>query len=522
MIPIIDIFAGPGGLGEGFTRAGFNIRLSIERDPQAHETLLFRSFTRILQKTKKGRNSILAYFEAAQRDPVHALEELIEKHANAYEEASNEAWLAELGGEEFPDHDVSTRIDAALNGAKEWVLIGGPPCQAYSLAGRARMKGTDPDFEDDHRHFLYKQYLRIVADHSPTIFVMENVKGILSANVKNIEIFKQIRADLHKPGEATDISVRDSPSDVVYDLHPLIQPVQKSIDDDYEASDFLIRAEDLGIPQKRHRVFIIGIKRGAGIQMKHLIPDPDRHVSVAEVINDLPSRRSGFSRKSEDDWCETLKDIKRQPWFKEIQRTDKGLTNLISSQLNNLLKDQNNGENIQPETRPPSETSPKALSKWYRERKLPYVLNHVCRNHMDSDLQRYFYAACFTLEHNYSPKLTEYPEPLLPNHANVKKPGKKIIFDDRFRVQCSHLPSTTVVSHISKDGHYYIHPNPTQCRSLTVREAARLQTFPDDYFFQGPRTAQFHQVGNAVPPFLAWQIGCLVSKMLGKEPKGNY
>ena len=153
---------------------------------------------------------------------------------------------------------------------------------------------------------------------------------------------------------------------------------------------------------------------------------------------------------------------------------------------------------------------------------MPYILNHVCRNHMESDLQRYFYAACYSLVHEISPKLTLYPDELLPAHKNVKNQSGKIVFDDRFRVQCKNKPSTTIVSHISKDGHYYIHYDPTQCRSLTVREAARLQTFPDDYFFQGPRTAQFHQVGNAVPPYLAWQIACNIAKMLGRKPEGKY
>ena len=151
------------------------------------------------------------------------------------------------------------------------------------------------------------------------------------------------------------------------------------------------------------------------------------------------------------------------------------------------------------------------LEDWYLDHRLNGFVNHESRGHMADDLVRYLYCASFAKHHGgKSPRAGDFPESLAPNHANWKS-GK---FVDRFKVQASTKPSSTITSHISKDGHYFIHPDPAQCRSLTVREAARLQTFPDNYLFEGNRTQQYVQVGNAVPPLLARQIAKIVHGVL--------
>lgn len=170
------------------------------------------------------------------------------------------------------------------------------------------------------------------------------------------------------------------------------------------------------------------------------------------------------------------------------------------------------------------------LDDWYSDHKLKYFLNHEARAHMQSDLYRYLYVAVIGEIRQHSPQLKEFPDALLPDHKNIIKQSEKTNgkkgepqkFADRFKVQLWNHPSSTITSHISKDGHYFIHPDPLQCRSLTVREAARLQTFPDNYFFEGNRTQQYHQVGNAVPPFLAFLLSQIVWDIFEKTLSKNY
>ena len=153
---------------------------------------------------------------------------------------------------------------------------------------------------------------------------------------------------------------------------------------------------------------------------------------------------------------------------------------------------------------------PTKLREWITDSNISRLPNNETRGHIKEDIMRYLYATAFALTFDRSPKTFDFPEALAPKHLSWNSGT----FVDRFRVQLRDQPSTTITSHISKDGHYFIHPDPSQCRSLTVREAARLQTFPDNYFFHGKRTQQYVQVGNAVPPYLALQIAESVQRML--------
>ena len=501
-IPIIDLFAGPGGLGEGFSSLRdhkrepvFEIVLSIEKDPMAHKTLTLRAVFRQLRGTKH----IQHYYSYIRNEIDEQMFRKIPAVAEAFAHAEKEARCLELG--EADEAGVDAEISAALGDKDTWVLIGGPPCQAYSLAGRSR-RAKDETFKDDVKHFLYREYLRIIKVHRPTIFVMENVKGLLSSQHSGSPMFERILADLCAPAQGLEYEIRSF--------------VKKGNSDTLDPVDFVIQAEKHGIPQSRHRVILLGIRKDAGTSRHDLLPVTES-VSVRQAVDDLPKIRSKLSK---GDSIEAWRDaVLAAPayvsgWGTASERamTEIMRTSALAATWNNVGK-----SFAQKPGRKPKLGEQTELQRWVHDRSLNGFCQHEARSHMGSDLARYLFAACFAQSERYSPRLDIFPPKLLPKHNNVTKEREAteaIPFKDRFRVQCARDPATTIVSHIAKDGHYYIHYDPTQCRSLTVREAARLQTFPDNYFFAGNRTEQYTQVGNAVPPLLAYKLAKIVRGLL--------
>lgn len=518
-IPIVDLFAGPGGLGEGFSSLPhdpFRIVVSAEMDTHAHATLRLRAFYRILRRM--GGDMLRPYYELCNLGITLPDDLAIQ---TAWAEASSEALQLTLG-----NADDNARLDAiirksGLDETTPWVLIGGPPCQAYSLVGRSRNRGkTDYRPEDDHRHFLYREYLRIIQKYRPAVFVMENVKGILSSKVGPEHIFHSILDDLSDPDRAIG-KARCRPG---YRIHSLSNDVVFERGGDaklIDARKFIVRAEEYGIPQARHRVILLGVREDIEPDRVLTLSKANQECTLADALAGLPPLRSSLSKQEDSGraWQETVREHFRELTQAAMHQGRAELGALLARLAAEIPSGLTTGALRVPRSGPVSRCSER-LREWYDDPNLSVWLNHEARGHMSLDLMRYAYAATFALEHKRSPKGHEefnLIQKLRPLHANWES-GK---FSDRFRVQRLEGPATTITSHISKDGHYFIHPDPTQCRSLTVREAARAQTFPDNYFFQGNRTQQYHQVGNAVPPLLARQIANVVYSLLNGDPSSK-
>lgn len=509
--PVVDVFAGPGGLGEGFALSSdvrgkpcFNSVVSIERDTFSHQTLLLRHFIRQFPEGEAPDD----YYTFLRGGMTR--EELYRRHPKAHAHAAGSALCISLGPESHAK--VKKIIRDRVGESRRWALVGGPPCQAYSLVGRSRMMGRT-DFAQDERHTLYLEYLRIIVDHRPPVFVMENVKGLLSATIDGKSAITRIIRDLSHPRTA----IPGAPDDLSYKLYSLTE--RDMLAGDVDPRLFVVRAEEYGIPQARHRMFIVGIRGDLSIRpgsLKKMIAP-----TVQETIGSLPSIRSGLSKAkdSPEAWQSELRAISSM----NVRRQLNGATyagNVAEALDLQQLIEVKSPHQISSSRYDMCKPAHEVLSGLYDSR-LSVLTAHKARSHMASDLRRYLFAATFAEKTGRSPRLADFPTNLLPDHKNVEEGRTGKMFSDRFRVQLAGHVSTTITSHISKDGHYFIHYDPTQCRSLTVREAARLQTFPDNYFFSGPRTEQYHQVGNAVPPQLAKQIADIVAEVLYAIPKGQ-
>jgi DNA (cytosine-5)-methyltransferase 1 len=473
-------------------------------DKDAHTTLELRSFFRQFRSSSVPDD----YYDRLRGAITN--EQLFERHPVQAARARAEAWMAELG--QVSSRELNERIAGAIEGHSQWVLCGGPPCQAYSTVGRSRRGGIAID---DDRVYLYREYLKILAGHEPSLFIMENVKGLLSSKIGGSPLFAQILSDLHSPG----LAVGNRKSKAKYRVLSIAN-APKQFDllgtPEFDPQEFVVRSEQFGIPQARHRVILLGVKEDFWNASIPVLSPEDRELTVSHLIQGLPKLRSGLSRTADGycQWRAALQELTRSDMMREVPN-GKGtqVRKAVGEALDGIknYRADRGGEFIS------CEPSVGYRPDWFLDPRLRGAINHASRPHMISDLHRYLFASAYAKVFGRSPELRDFPEPLLPRHSNVKEQGKELYFDDRFRVQLSNRPSTTITCHMAKDGHYYIHYDPAQCRSLTVREAARLQTFPDNYLFCGTRTAQYRQVGNAVPPLLAQQIARAVLSILRPE-----
>ena len=402
----IDLFAGAGGLSEGFIRQGFNPIAHVEMNEEACFTIKTRAAYHFL----KRNNKLAIYTSYLKGDFTR--EEL---YKNIPKNILNSVLHKEITDDSIAG--IFEEVKTFQKGATVDIIIGGPPCQAYSLVGRAR----DPNnMQDDPRNKLYIQYGRFLKAFQPRAFVFENVPGLLNANKG--EHFKNLKIYFKRLG--------------------------------YEVYNDTLDASDFGVTQTRKRVIIVGWKKENDFGFPAFKKLKQKY-TVNEVFNDLPKMKAGDA-------------------FKTVNYT-------------NIKNDY--------------------LKKFDLRNGVDFVTQHISRPHNAIDLEIYKRVIKKWDEKNERLKYPELPSEL-KTHTN------QTCFTDKFKVINGAGLSHTVVAHISKDGHHFIHPDKNQCRSISVREAARLQSFPDDFYFEGSRTAAFKQIGNAVPPLMALAIADKIKKLL--------
>lgn len=409
MIHYIDLFAGAGGLSEGFTEVGFNPVAHIEMNADACATLRTRA----------------AYYYLKSNNKMNVYHQYLSGQINQKEFYENipqnilDSVINATMSEETME-DIFYKLDKLIektDDKKIDVVIGGPPCQAYSLVGRSRKSDR---MVGDPRNYLYRLYADVLKKYTPTIFVFENVPGMLTANGGSY--FQDMKKTFEELG--------------------------------YIVKTETINSSSFGVLQNRRRVIIIGwldkyelyYPKFSSVQNNYLVKD---------LFDDLPKIQAG---ESNDEYATN----EYSSYLREtgIRKTDDILT-------------------------------------W-----------HIARPHIDRDKKIYREAIRKWNDEHARLHYNDLPEELI-THKNVTG------FLDRFKVVAADLPTShTMMAHISKDGHYFIHPDINQARSITVREAARIQSFPDDYYFEGSRTSAFTQIGNAVPPLMSKGIAKEIKKMI--------
>jgi DNA (cytosine-5)-methyltransferase 1 len=418
----IDLFAGAGGLSEGFMRAGGEAVAHIEMNQDAVNTIK----TRLCYYHLRANNQLDIYYNYLRgeidRDQLYAL---------VPEGVINSALCYTMSEQNI--NEIFAHIDRLINvrgGDEVDIIVGGPPCQAYSLVGRSiksaqdkqRIKNAE-EVQDDPRNYLYKLYCEFLKKYKPKLFVFENVTGLLTA--QNGKFFN----DLFKLADECG----------------------------YVVDHRTLKAEEYGVLQSRRRVIVIGWRKD--LDFKY--PDINKrklNTTVSEMLADLPKLKPGESS-----------------------------SNYIIGGFSSYL-----------------------LETGIRE--AGDVLTwHIARPHIDRDREIYKHVINRWKDGHKRLKYDDLPEEL-KTHKNRKA------FVDRFKiVEGDTSTCHTMMAHISKDGHYFIHPDIKQARSISVREAARIQSFPDNYFFEGSRTAAFTQIGNAVPPLMAEAIAVGIKSILNRK-----
>jgi DNA (cytosine-5)-methyltransferase 1 len=406
----IDLFAGAGGLSEGFLNQGYNCVSHIEMMPDACHTLETREAFYYLKKRKE-----LAYYDLYISGKI-SRNSFFSQIPNSI---CSKVICCAMSKENL--NNLFNKIDSKLGGKELDVIVGGPPCQAYSLIGRSRI-----DMSSDPRNKLYLIYIQFLKKYKPKFFVFENVRGIVSAG--NGQYFNDLFLKLKRAG--------------------------------YQVQGKLLKAEDYGVLQHRRREIIIGVRNDIPINN-----------------NAFPFPKSNFNEFKNY----TINDL-----FSDLPPLNPGETN------NNYISN-------------PSEYLIKTGIRKDTDNTLTWNITRPISKH---DRSIYRFVIKFNQKNGKNPKYTDIPR-------NLQSQKNKETFLDRFKmIPLDAHSSQTMVAHISKDGHYFIYPNVKQARSISVREAARIQSFPDNFYFEGSRTSVFTQIGNAVPPLLAKAIAKAIKKFV--------